>query len=146
MTKRIPTFQRLTLAVAVATLSSLVFAAPAQAQTNTWKGVCVGENLGNLTAAEDVATILGLQCLIANVLSVALTFIGLAGFVMIVVGAFRYMLSGSNAKGADAARSTVTFAIGGLVVAVSAFIVLNLISAYTGISTFTNFKLTVDPP
>jgi hypothetical protein len=92
-----------------------------------WTGVCVGGE-GN-----DVATIQGIECLMANVLSVFIALIGLAAFVMIVAAAFRYLLSGGNTKGTEQARNTVTFAIVGIVVALSAFIILNLLTAFTGV-------------
>jgi len=119
-----------------------MFPLPVAAQTKAWSGVCIADRTAT-PGAGDVATFLGLQCLIANILSIALTLIGLAGFVMIIIGGFRYMLSGSDPKGADAARNTITFAVVGLVVALSAFIILNLIAAFTGIPSLTMFKLTI---
>lgn len=120
----------------------LVNASPAAAQTRVWSEVCV-ENYTNpnTNITYEIATIQGLQCLIANILSVAITIIGLAGFVMIIVGSFKYMLSGGNAKGTETARNTITFAIVGLVVALSAVIILNLIAAFTGVNIITNFVI-----
>ena len=74
----------------------LVSALPARAQTVTWSGVCVGTTENSL----DVATIQGLECLIANVFTVIITIIGL-----------------------------------------SAFIILNLIASFTGISIITQFRI-----
>jgi len=110
------------------TITSLVMAPASQAQTQPWSGVCVGT--GN---ASDVATIQGIQCLLANVLSVAITGIGLAGFVMIIIGAFKYLLSGGSPKATESARQTITFTVVGIVVTLSAFIILNIIQAFTGI-------------
>lgn len=109
----------------------------AQAQGGTWSGVCVASDIGY----DDVATIQGVQCLIANILSVAISLIGMAGFVMMLIGSFRYIISGGNSKGADAARNTITFAVVGLAVALSAFIVLNLIAAFTGVQTIKVFQI-----
>jgi hypothetical protein len=118
---------------------------PAHAQTTKWTGVCVGNSTGfgtdEYNQAYDVATIQGLQCLIANVLSVAITIIGLTGFVMILYGSFKYLISGGNSKHTDSARATITYAIIGLVVALSSIIVLNLISAFTGINDITKFVI-----
>lgn len=86
-----------------------------------------------------VATIQGLECLIANILTVAVTVIGLAGFVMLIIGSFRYLVSGGNTKGTEDARKTLTFAVLGLIVAVSAVIILNLIAAFTGVPIISNF-------
>lgn len=119
-----------------ATLFLLVFgffflAQPISAQTADWRGVCVAGELGDRGA--DVATLQGLECLLGNFLSVILAIIGLAAFVMLIIGAFRWMTSGSNPKGAETARNTITFAVIGIVVALSGFIVLNLLSSFTGI-------------
>lgn len=101
---------------------------PALAQgPSPWTGVCVDERTG-------VATIQGLQCLIANVLQVAITVIGLIGFLIFIMAAFRYMLSGGESKGVEAAKNAMTYAVVGLVVALSAVIIINLLSAFTGIN------------
>lgn len=105
-------------------------ALPASAQTGKWSGVCVA---GSVTGGEDVATIQGLQCLIANIFTVIITVIGLAGFVMFIWGSFTWLLSGGNPKGVENARNTMLFAVVGLIVALSGFIILNLISAFTGV-------------
>jgi len=112
-----------------------VVAQPVFAQTKPWSGVCVS------TMDPEVATIQGIQCLIANIFSVAITFIGLAGFVMIIIGAFNYLLSGGNSKDTEKAKNTLTFAIIGLVVSLSAFIILNLIAQFTGIDDLLEFTI-----
>src|SRR5262245_53794023 len=102
---------------------------PVYAQTQTWSGVCVGPTqLNSNTNASDVATIQGIQCLVANIFTVIITVIGLAGFVMFIVGAFRYMVSGGNSKGTETAKNTLTFMVIGITVALSGFIILNLLS------------------
>ena len=96
-----------------------------------WKGNCV--------EYDNVATVQGLGCLLANILSVAITGIGFVGFVMLLVGAFRYLVSGGNSKGTETARNTVTYAVIGLIVALSSFVILNLIAQFTGVETILNF-------
>jgi ABC-type Fe3+ transport system permease subunit len=115
---------------------SFVLPATAAAQTQEWTGVCVHRG-----PEGNVATLQGLQCLIGNVLQVAFTFIGLAGFVMIIVGAFNYMLSGGNSKGVDAARNTITFAVVGFVVSLSAFILINIVASFTGVNIIKEFAI-----
>lgn len=131
----------LTLALLIAfLLSSLMFPSVVHAQ-GQWTGVCVGDEI---TGGEDVATLQGVQCLIANAFSVIITVIGLAGFVMFIIGSFRWMLSGGNTKGTETARNTMTFAVIGIVVALSGFIILNLIASFTGIRTITRFVIPSD--
>ena len=115
----------------------LLTAAPASAQgTQEWSGVCTETH-----DATGVATIQGFQCLVGNLLQVAVSGIGLAGFAMLILGSFRYLLSGGNAKGIDEGKNTMTYAIIGLVVSLSAYFILRLISDFTGVSSILNFTI-----
>ena len=118
-----------------ATVAYLYSTSVTFAQTTTWSGVCVGG------ADNDVATIQGLECLIANVFTVIITLIGLAAFVMLIVGAVRWLVSGGNSSNIDKARSTMTYAIIGIVVALSAFIVINLLAGFTGVDVIKTFTI-----
>lgn len=104
----------------------------AQVGPEEWEGTCTQSG---------VATIQGLRCLVGNILSVAVTLIGFAGFVMIIVGAFRYLVSGGNSKDTEKAKNTLTFAVIGLIVALSAYVILFLISEFTGVETIMNFSI-----
>lgn len=113
-----------------------IFSTTAMAQVRDWesRGLnCTGINSG-LAEAGDVATIQGFSCLIANLLSIAITGIGLLAFVMFVIASFRYLVAGGNSKNVELAKGTMTYAIVGIVVALSSFIILNLISNFTGIN------------
>jgi hypothetical protein len=126
------------------------FSVNVQAQEE-WGGSglnCTGSGSG-MTGADDVATIQGFGCLIGNILSVAVTLIGMLALVMFIAASFRYLTSGGNSKSTEQAKGTITYAVVGLVVSISAFIILNLISNFTGIdvSTFVIPQATtsVDP-
>jgi len=131
--------QVILLLLTLIVVESSVLASQVSAQTKAWNdypnSVCVGG------PDNDVATIQGLQCLIGNVLSVAITVIGLAGFVMLIYGSFIYMTSGGQSKGAETARNTLTYAIVGLIVALSSFFILNIIASFTGVNTIMNFSI-----
>lgn len=101
------------------------------AQTTDWEP--------DLCVIEDVATIQGIMCLIGNVLSVALTAIGITGFIMMVVGSIRWIMAGSNAQNVDKARSTMTYAVVGLVLALCSFMIIKIIADFTGIDIITKF-------
>ena len=135
-------FKKITLSALVVAIIFLSAATPAHAQTQAWSGVCVGPaDLNDTTNATDVATLQGLECMIANVFTVIIGVIGLAGFVMFIIGSFRYLTSGGNSKGTETAKNTFTFAVIGLIVALSGFILLNLLSTFTGISVLTEFSI-----
>lgn len=119
-------------------LAVVLFAAtptPVAAQQRAWAGVCVGGS------DKDVATLQGLECLVANVFTVAITMIGLSGFVMFIYGSLKWMMSGSNSQGISGASKTMTYAVGGLVLALSAFIIINLLSSFTGVNLIRFFRI-----
>lgn len=125
----------------VLTASSTLLPASAYAQTTApWDGVCVSQEITNGEETK-VATIQGIQCIIANIFSIAISVIGLLGFVMFIVGSFKYLLSGGNSKGVESARNTFSYAVIGLVVALSSIIIINLVAAFTGVNTILNFVI-----
>lgn len=116
---------------------ALFLPTPVSAQTYKWDGVCVGHTPNS----ESVATIQGLECLIANVFVVFIGLVGLAGFLMFVFGAFRWLLSGGESKAIQTARGAMTHAVIGLVVALSAFIIINLLAEFTGVNAIKSFRI-----
>ena len=102
---------------------------------------CVGSSA---YGAQDVATIQGAECLIANILASAVTLIGIIAFVMFLVGGFRYLTSGANSKGVEAGANSISFAILGIVVALASFVILNVISNITGIKTILQFNTQIE--
>ena len=114
----------------------------ALAQTEKWEDLeqDIGGSAG-YCVVDGVATIQGTMCLLANLLSVALTFIGLAGFIMMIVGSLTWLVSGGNSQNLEKAKKTMTFAIIGLVVALSSYIIINIIASFTGIDIIKQFVL-----
>lgn len=107
---------------------------PAAAQ-QAWTGVCVGKG-----AADDVATLQGVQCLIANVLNVVMTAFAFVGFVMFIYGALTWMFAGGQTSNVEKARSTFTSAIFGLILALSSYVIIQLITVFTGIQGLLSIK------
>ena len=117
--------------------SWLLAVSPTYAQTTTWLGTdCVGRNV---SGAYNVATIQGLECLFSNILSIAITGLGLIMFVLIIVGGFKYLTAGGDPKALESAKGTLTWAIIGLVVAILAWFILQAISNLTGITDLLHF-------
>jgi hypothetical protein len=114
--------------------------------SDEWGIHCVNLNnayvtAGNATGASDVPTIRGVECLVAQVLAYAVTLIGLVAFVMFLVGGFQYLTAGTNSKGVEAGKNAITFAIIGIVLALSSIIILNLIATITGVETIKTFRI-----
>lgn len=106
-----------------------------QAQTKEWK------TISEHCVVNDVATLQGIGCLLANVLSVALRLLGLAGLVMIIYAAFNLLMSAGKSQKVEEAKNTITFAIIGIILALSAFIIVNLIANFTGVSVVKEFTI-----
>jgi hypothetical protein len=72
--------------------------------------------------------------------------IGLASFAMFIYAGFRYMLSEGQSKGIDASKKAMTSAVLAMVVALSAYIIIWLISRFTGINSLTEFTIPSSGP
>jgi len=73
---------------------------------------------------------------IGSVVSIVIIFLfslaALAAFIMILIGGIKYMFSGGDVEAAAGARSTVTYAIIGLVLVVCAFVIVKVLSTILG--------------
>jgi hypothetical protein len=94
---------------------------------------CSGRTRTEVIDNSTVATIQGTECLIANGLNVVLTLFTLIGFIMFVYGAIMFMLSGGQPQKMEKAKDTITYVIVGLILAISSFVIINIISAFTGV-------------
>lgn len=107
-----------------------VFAA--EASPASWSTRC---------ATNDVATIQGFECVFQNIVSVALALAGLAVFVMLLAGGLKYLTSGGDPKAQESAKNTMTYAVLGLVFMVAAYLILNLLSTFTGLPGLLKFTI-----
>ena len=94
--------------------------------------VCTGANLNFATTPQQcsntttnaVGTINRIVTLIINVFSVI---VGIVAVIMIVVGGFRYVTSGGNDQNVASAKSTILYALAGLVIAISAQVIVRYV-------------------
>jgi hypothetical protein len=63
-----------------------------------------------------------------------ITLAGLGAFIMLIVGGFMYLMSGGEKEATQKAQKTLTYAIGGLVVTLSAWIIMNFVGNFLGIN------------
>ncbi len=82
---------------------------------------------------QGAATIQCLEPLFQNAVIAIVSLVGVALFVMFVVGGFKFLLSGGDQKQLESAKNTLTYAIIGLVVIVVAFLILRTIQTFTGV-------------
>lgn len=81
------------------------------------------------------------EVVFADILRVVVTLAGIALFIMLVVGSFRFLTSGGDPKQTELARKTMTSAILGLVLIVGSYLILKLISDFTGIPELLKFEI-----
>lgn len=79
------------------------------------------------------ATIGDLASIFSRVVSLALTGAGLAAFIMLLVGGFQLLTASGDKEATTKAQKTLTFAIFGLVVTLSAWIILNFLGNFLGL-------------
>lgn len=85
------------------------------------------------TGSEGVVELSSLGVVFGNIASVAATLAGFATMVMLVVGGFRYMLGRGDPKALDQARSTIFWAIAGLVFVIMSYLIIYYISGFVSI-------------
>jgi len=86
-----------------------------------------------------IATIKGFEWIFYNVVSVILGLAGIALFIMLIIGGFKYLTSAGNPENAQSAQKTITYALMGLVLIALAYLILVFIESITGanVTTFT---------
>ncbi len=98
-----------------------------------------------MAVIDSPAQISGLETVFGTVISVALSLAGIAVLVMFVIGGFGFLTAGGDKEAAQKAQKTLTYAIAGLVLTVSAWIILKLIGQFLGVE-FTKFSLQLPSP
>jgi TRAP-type C4-dicarboxylate transport system permease small subunit len=91
---------------------------------------------------DTVAKIECLECVVQIILNLAIRMAGIAVFVMIIVGGFKYLTAGNDPKAIDSAQKTITYAILGLALLLGGWLILLFIREFTGIDVtqFSIFK------
>lgn len=81
-----------------------------------------------------------LDLLVGNIIAALIPLGGLALFVMVILAGFKFLTSGGDPKKTSEARSTLTLAIGGIVLLALAYLILMVIQNLTG-ATLTGFTI-----
>ena len=85
---------------------------------------CTGENANSSvckSSGDDLKKTIG------SIVNVLLWFVGVLSVIMLIVGGLKYVLSAGDPKGVAAAKSTIIYAIIGLVVAVLAYAIVKFV-------------------
>lgn len=94
----------------------------------------VPESWSERCQENEVATIQGFECIFQNIIRILLPLLAIALFVMLVLGSFEWLTSSGDPKKLQKARSTMTYAIIGLVLFFGIYFIFNLIKTLTGVS------------
>lgn len=94
----------------------------------------------NVENVDGVATLRGLEGIFKNIISSLLFIAGIALFIMLVVGGIKFITSGGDPKGLEAAKKTLTYAIGGIVLVAISYLIILFIQIFTG-ATLTDFAI-----
>lgn len=92
------------------------------------------------THAADPASLSDLDSVFGSVLRVVLAGVGIAVTIMFVIGGYQFMMAGSDKDAAARAHLTLTYAVIGLILALSAWIILTLLGTFLGVN-FANFTI-----
>ncbi|MBI4137363.1 hypothetical protein HY469_04840 [Candidatus Roizmanbacteria bacterium] len=74
-----------------------------------------------------------LESLFSNIVAALIGAAGLALFIMLVIGGYKYLMAGGDAQAAESARSTMFWAVMGIVFMILSFIILRAIEWFTGV-------------
>lgn len=108
-----------------------------------WPGTSIPciMNIGGV----DIPTLRCFEAVFQNILTIAVSLAVLALFVMLIIGGFRFLTSGGDAKQAGAARSTMTYAVIGIALLALTFLIFKLIESFTGVKNLLKFEIPNQP-
>jgi hypothetical protein len=106
---------------------SLALVAPVHAQT-TEQGVCKGiEATGSDSCREDGDAENSFGGLARRVINIFSIVVGAVSVIMIIIGGFRYIISGGDSNGVQGAKNTILYAIVGLVIVLFAQVIVRFV-------------------
>ncbi len=76
---------------------------------------------------DHVVDLFGTAGVFATITNILLFLIGAIAVIMLIIGGFRYVLSGGNTASVTAAKNTILYAIIGIIVALLAYAAINFI-------------------
>lgn len=67
------------------------------------------------------------QSTVVKIINTILLVLGIVAVIMIIIGGFRYVISGGDASSVTAAKNTIMYAVIGLIVAILAYAIVNFV-------------------
>jgi hypothetical protein len=104
--------------------------------------VQAAEKWKNLGGDNDVATIGSIGSLFENFVSGITAFAGVVLFIVLVSAGFTFLFSGGDQKQLEKAKNSFTYALIGIIVIASAYLVIQLVGNFIGID-LTKFQINI---
>jgi hypothetical protein len=83
---------------------------------------------------QDPAMIGDLNTVFGSVVRALIPVCGFAAFAMLVYGGFKFLAAGSDKDATQKAQQTINYAVGGLLISLCAWLILNLIGLFLGVN------------
>lgn len=96
-------------------------------------------------AAADPAQLTQLQTVFESIIKVSISLAGVAVIIMFLVGGFGFLTAGGDKEATQKAQKTLTYAIAGLILVLSAWMIMSLLGNFLGIN-FDQFTLSLPTP
>ena len=84
--------------------------------------------------AQDPPKIVDIVDVLKRIISLLAPAAGIAFLIMLIIGGFQFINSGGDPKAAGQARTTLTYAIVGILLVVASWLILTVIAAVTGVN------------
>lgn len=92
-------------------------------------------------SSDGVVTIKGIECIFQNLIGPVPALLALVAVIMIIFAGVRLILAGADPKAYEAAWKTFTWAVIGLILLSAAWLIIVLISKFTGNTDITTFGI-----
>jgi len=92
-------------------------------------------------ASDDVANFGDLTNMVERLIRTVGALAGVGLFIALVMGGFTFLFSGGDAKKLESAKNSITYALIGIVVIAGAYLIIQLISQFTGVTSIKMFDL-----
>ncbi|CAN5399968.1 hypothetical protein BH10PAT3_BH10PAT3_5480 [soil metagenome] len=112
------------LLIGLGMLPALPVYAADSAKASVCEGIGLTASSGNCTGDANTQSVNGVIGSVVNILSLI---IGVAAVIMILVGGFKYVTAGGDTNAVGSAKSTITYAVVGLIIAAVAQVVVRFV-------------------
>ena len=81
----------------------------------------------DVNASKSTDKIMGPNGILTKIGQIIVYFTGAISVIMVIIGGFRYVISGGDSSGVQSAKNTILYALVGLVVALSAQVIVSFV-------------------